>query len=81
MNDYDKLTELLRQFGVPYKVTVDEETDNYCVYVGDLLFQLHGVNIFEEYKGDEEKVKSYYGFYTYYCFDKNKQFKHIGIYE
>ena len=80
MTDYDKLTELLKQFNVSYKIIVDEETNEHYIYLGDFYVR-RGVDVYQEYEGDEDKVKSYCGFYTYYCFDSNKKFKSIGIYE
>lgn len=80
MTDYDKLTGLLKQFDVTFEVAQREDGD-YRVYIGDSYAELYGETIVDEYKGDEDKVNSYYGFYTYYCFDSNKKFKSIGIYE
>lgn len=81
MNDYDKLTGLLKQFNVSYKVTVDEETKDYRVYVGKSYSVLWGEDVVEEHWVGEDKVRAYHGFFSYYCFDSNKNFKHIGIFE
>ena len=81
MNDYDKLTGLLKQFNVSYKVTVDQYTKEYRVYVGETYSVLWDEDVVEEHRGDENKVKAYYGFFSCYCFDSDKNFKSIGIFE
>lgn len=71
--------------GVAYSRSLKPLPNKVLQYLAaEYAYQLEGCDgetIVDEYKGDEDKVKSYYGFYTYYCFDSNKKFKSIGIYD
>jgi len=79
MTDLEKLTRLFSDFNIPFTIATDRPNGARCVYVGDYDFDPNQIQ--DHSKGDENKIRRYDGFYTYYSFDDAGSFEFIGIYE
>ena len=67
ITDFEKVYEMLNSLGVPMRVDGDD------VEGKDILISVKSSR--------KSKVRGYTGFYTYYSFNADGSFSHIGIYE
>lgn len=66
-NDYDKLKDLLKEFGIPYRAEEEHDSVNLEIHAKD---------------GDgDNKNEGYTGFHTIFKFDGNGKFISVGVWE
>lgn len=70
MTDKEKLANLFNEFGIGYEIGNDLRRDN-----------LDSIYLWVDFSEDGTKIKGYTGFCTYFYFDENEKFLHVGIYE
>jgi hypothetical protein len=70
MTDKEKLTNLLTEFGVEFKIENED----------DSIEKLKEYQFIECHEGSE-KVNGYYGFLTGFVFDKDGKFVEMGAWE
>lgn len=78
MTDYQKVYEMLKAFNVPF-IASEEKGSKFLTISKDRLD--YRLSVTESVSGDINKVEAYCDFYTYYSFDTNGCFSHIGIFE
>ena len=74
MTDKEKLIELLKSFGVPFK---EERCKSNNGWYEGVEF---GNPLYEEWE-ESDKVSGYYGFYTHFEFDETGKFICVGAWE
>lgn len=78
MTDYQKVYEMLKAINVPFIVSEEKGIKFLTISKDRDDYRLSGI---ESVSGDINKVEAYCDFYTYYSFDTDGCFLHIGIFE
>lgn len=88
MKDIDKFKNLMKEFGINYKIeVVNGQPAQTLIYLTEdfnhlMNYEDDNNNQNIVYNSSENKVTSYTGFYTYFAFDKESgKFDIVGIFE